>query len=123
MSHPRNTPPRPVARSKCLIDGCDRPEELANGRPAGGLCSAHRKRKQQRRDLEAPIHERMGLQADGTRRLSPRRALVEAAMDIREMDTGADSDIEYRRAVDRLIKAAMRYAIARLASENRARLG
>lgn len=113
------SPPTITSRSKCLIDGCDRPEELANGRSAGGLCSSHRKRKQQGRPLEEPIHERMGLQRDGTRRMSPRQALVHAAMDLADIDTGTSSDVDWRRGVDRLIHAAVRYAGARADAEGR----
>lgn len=109
-------PPAVTSRSKCLIDGCDRPEELANGRSAGGLCAGHRKRKQQGRPLEPPLHAGMG------RREAPRRALVHAAMDLGDIDTGTDSDLEWRRAVDRLIHAAVRYAEARKEAE-RTRLG
>lgn len=107
------TPPTVVTRSRCLIDGCDRWEELANGRSAGGLCAGHRKRKSQGRPLEPPLHAGMG------RRESPRRALVHAAIDLRDIDTDADSDIEWRRALDRLIHAALRYADARREADRR----
>lgn len=107
------TPPAVTSRSKCLVDGCDRAEELVHGRSAGGLCAGHRKRKQQGRDLEPPLHAGMG------RRESPRRALVHAAMDLADIETGTDGDIDWRRAVDRLIHAAVRYAAARADAEGR----
>ena len=106
-------------REKCLVDGCDRLEELASGRSAGGLCAGHRKRKQlQAKGLltvpfDSPLHDGMG------RRRSPRRALIDAAMSLGDVDTGADFDADFRRAVDRLTHAAMRYREARRLSERR----
>lgn len=114
-------------REKCLVDGCDRLEELASGRSAGGLCAGHRKRKQlQAKGLltvpfESPLHDRMGLQADGSRRLSPRQALVQAAMDMADADTSSESDTAWRRGIERLVHAAIRYAEARNESERRHR--
>lgn len=64
-------------RERCLIDGCENLEELANGRSAGGLCAAHRKRKQlnpERPDFERPIDHAKG------RKLGPRRLLLDAVM-------------------------------------------
>lgn len=108
-------------REKCLVDGCDRLEELASGRSAGGLCAGHRKRKQQQAKglltvpFESPIHEGMG------RRRSPRAALIDAAMSLGDVDTDADFDTAFRRAVDRLTHAAMRYREARRLSERKGR--
>ena len=102
-------------REKCLVDGCDRLEELASGRSAGGLCAGHRKRKQQQAKglltvpFESPIR----------RRRSPRAALIDAAMSLGDVDTDADFDTAFRRAVDRLTHAAMRYREARKLSERR----
>jgi hypothetical protein len=99
-------------RQKCLIEWCDRLEELANGRSAGGLCSGHRKRKQQGRPLDAPLHERMGRQSGNVRRQSPRRALLEAALQIGDVSTEGSSDVAFRRALDRLTHAARVYRAA-----------
>lgn len=93
---------------ECLVAGCQRLEELKGGRPSGGgLCSGHRYRKQRGLPLEPPLHDGLA------RRLSPRRALIEAAMALGEVDTAASADVLFRRAVDRLTHAAARYAQAR----------
>lgn len=82
--------------SKCLIDGCDRPEELVHGRSAGGLCAGHRWRKKHGVSLELPLRQRR----------RPRTGLlIEAALVLADADTDADFD----RSVDRLRKAAVRY--------------
>jgi L-asparaginase II len=50
-----------LPRQKCIVDGCPELEELVNGRAAGGLCQAHRRRKQRKSStvaFEAPIQER-----------------------------------------------------------------
>jgi len=100
-------------REKCLVDGCDRLEELVSGRSAGGLCAGHRYRKRHGLPLEPPLHEGLA------RRRSPRAALIDAAMSLGDVDTDADFDTAFRRAVDRLTHAAMRYREARKLSERR----
>lgn len=99
--------PQVQSRAKCLVDGCDRPEELAGGRSAGGLCSGHRYRKKRGLDLEPPLHEGLA------KRRSPRRALIEVALQLGDVATESDSDAEFRRGVDRLTHAALRYWAAR----------
>jgi len=88
-------------REKCLVEGCSRLEELASGRSAGGLCAAHRKRKQQGRPLEPPLHDGVG------RLLTPRQALVAAGLGLGDIDSTDDQ--EFDRAVERLAYAALQY--------------
>lgn len=91
-------------REKCLVDGCDRLEEMKAGRPAGGgLCAGHRYRKKHGLPLEPPLHEGLA------RRRSPRRALLEAALALGDTSTDSDDDSAFRRALDRLTHAAWRY--------------
>lgn len=99
--------PGPRLREKCLVDGCDRQEELVSGRSAGGLCAGHRYRKRHGLPLDPPLH------AGLARRLSPRRLLIEAAMALGEVDTAGDQDEAFYRAVRRVTNAALRYARAR----------
>ena len=108
MSHPSNTPPRPVVRSKCLIEGCDRLEELANGRSAGGLCAGHRKRKvrESARPIEEPLNERIA------RRVRPRQALRQAVVEVGAVDTGPGGEKAYARAIARVEYYAMRWAMS-----------
>lgn len=75
----RYSPPQVTSRPResCLVDGCPNLEELANGRSAGGLCAAHRKRKQRRPDrpdFTTPID------ASKSRRLGPRALLLDAVL-------------------------------------------
>ncbi len=85
-------------RQKCLIDGCDRMEELVHGRPAGGLCAGHRHRKKRGLDLTRP------LDPSKSHRLSHWQMLHEAAVVLALAEEEA-----YQRALDRLRKAAVRY--------------
>lgn len=74
-------------REKCLVDGCDRLEELASGRSAGGLCAAHRKRKKRGQPLEPPIDERNARVGPHRAPLrSPRQALLDAALAYADAD-------------------------------------
>lgn len=82
-------PPAVTTRAKCLIDGCDRLEELANGRSAGGLCAGHRYRKKRGLPLEPPLHEGLA------RRRGPKEALLEAALRLADVD---GDDAEFGRA-------------------------
>lgn len=92
---------------KCLVDGCERREEMKAGRPSGGgLCAGHRYRKKNALPLEPPLHEGLA------RRLTPRRALLEAALAIGDVPTEEGSDPAARRALDRLTHAARVYAAA-----------
>jgi hypothetical protein len=85
--------------SKCIIDGCDRPEELVRGRSAGGLCSGHRWRKRKGLSLETPLRSRR----------RPRTGLlIEAGLALADANTDDDFD----RGVDRLRKSAARYMYA-----------
>ncbi len=113
MSHPPNQQPKlPYVRQSCLIDGCDRMEELAGGRSTGGLCAGHRNRKKlQNRGLltvpfDSPLHDGLA------RRRSPRQGLHEAAIAVVD---GAP--------MDRLCHAAIIYAnyVATLAAGERRR--
>lgn len=92
----RYSKPTVVTRQKCLVDGCERLEELSGGRPAGGLCSTHRKRKVRRRWSDAPIR------SYGAR---PRAAIVEGIYEVAD----ADSDEEFERALERFFKRIQRY--------------
>lgn len=85
--------------SKCLVDGCDHPEELVRGRSAGGLCFGHRWRKKRGLPIEVPLR----------RRYRSRRGPLEAAA-LALAD--ATEDREYQRGLDRLRKAAVRYAFS-----------
>lgn len=99
----RYSPPQVTSRPResCLVDGCPNLEELANGRSAGGLCAAHRKRKHLGRPLEAPIHHGLG------RRQTPREALISAGLQLGDIDSTDDD--EFARAVERLAYAALQY--------------
>lgn len=97
---PRNSPPR----ERCLVDGCDRLEEMAGGRPAGGLCAGHRYRKKRGLPLEAPLH------AGLARRQTPREALVAAALELGDVPAESSGDAVFRRVVERLTYAAVMYA-------------
>lgn len=99
--------PAVLSREKCLLfDSCGNLEELVNGRSAGGLCAAHRRRKRKQQSLEQPLN------LSRSRRMSKFQVLCEAALAFSE----ADGEDAYARAVDRLRKAAMRWAIAVLVS-------
>lgn len=107
MSHPANLEEKaPYARQKCLIDGCPHLEELVKERCAGGLCSGHRYRKKKGLPLEGPLHEGLG------RRLSPRQALLEAALGLVDAPDTGDATVA-RRPMERLTHAALVYAKAR----------
>lgn len=98
------TSPAVTSRERCLVDGCTRFEELKDGRPSGGgLCSGHRYRKKHGLPLGPPLHEGLA------RRRSPRRALLDAALAIGEVDVSSDGDAQFRRALDRLTHAAKVY--------------
>lgn len=101
-------PPAVTTREKCLIEGCALWAELSRGRPIDGLCAGHRYRKRKGLPLETPLHRGLG------RRQSPRIALLEAALSLGEVDSAVDSDLDFRRALDRLTHAAVQYARARL---------
>lgn len=107
MSHLPNGP----VRSRCLVDGCDRLEEFASGRSAGGLCAGHRRRKALRQPLETPLNDGFA------RRLTRHQTLLEAAIALSDVDTADDR--AWHRAVDRHRKAALRYAAALLARYTR----
>lgn len=82
---------RPAER--CLVEGCERLEELASGRSAGGLCAAHRYRKKRGLPLEPPVNGALG-----TPGKTFKAALVEAAL--RLADVGEDDHafaLAYRR--------------------------
>ena len=87
-------------RERCLVDGCEGLEELANGRSAGGLCAAHRKRKvrsPERPDFITPIDRAKG------GHLGPRQLLLEAALAYSEADAdevGAKEKTLLQRARD-----------------------
>lgn len=89
-------------RKRCVIDGCERLEELANGRPTGGRCAAHRKRKHTatRLTLTSPVVSRFWKRRDGL------EALLESALAYADVD----ADEAYTAAVLRLKRAALRYA-------------
>lgn len=94
------TKPSVRSAAKCLVEGCMRTEELANGRSAGGLCAGHRWRKKRGLPLDAtPISDSLA------RRLTPRQMLEEAAVGLAEAE-GPDID----GALRRLRYAAVRYA-------------
>lgn len=88
---------------RCLVEGCDRLEELANGRSAGGLCAGHRWRKKRGRPLGGPLDERRA------RRLSPSQLVREAI----HAYMRAESDEEYDRAFATLMRRLRRYRHAR----------
>lgn len=88
-------------RCRCLVDGCDRLEELVRGRSAGGLCAGHRYRKRRGLPLESP------LDANKAHRLTPWQQVLEASL----AHAGADGPLAYRRAIDRLRKAVLRYGV------------
>jgi hypothetical protein len=74
-----------VSAEKCLVDGCERREELKDGRPAGGgLCAGHRYRKKLqaqgklRVPFESPIADALG------RQLTAWEAVVDAAVTLRD---------------------------------------
>ena len=92
--------PQVITRERCLVEGCERWEELANGRPAGGLCAAHRKRKQQGRQLETPIRQFFS-------RGSFRSLLVDAAVTLAEVDPADDAAFD--RALARVVRRIERY--------------
>ena len=98
--HPYRAP-RVVSRAKCLVDGCDRLEELANGRSAGGLCAGHRKRKKLQRPIEGPLNE------SKAHRRTPRQMVLDAVQ--RVADADATEDDEYDRAVEELFRTIRRY--------------
>lgn len=79
---------------RCLVDGCDREEELVRGRSAGGLCAGHRYRKRRGLPLEVL------LDASKAHRLSHWQMLHEAALGLSEAAESVDNG--YQRAVDRL---------------------
>lgn len=111
MINPRRTYVAPQVQSraaeKCLVEGCERREEMKAGRPSGGgLCAGHRYRKKKGIPLDTPLHDGLA------RRLSPRRALLEAALAIGDVPTEESSDPAARRALDRLTHAAQVYAFA-----------
>lgn len=83
-------PPAVTTRAKCLVDGCDRPEELANGRSAGGLCAGHRYRKKHGLPFEPPLHEGLA------RRRSPKASLLEAALRLADVEGNDDFDRAWR---------------------------
>jgi hypothetical protein len=89
-------------RSKCLVDGCDRLEELASGRSAGGLCAGHRKRKVRGLPIWTPLDS---LKAH---RHTPRELLIESAIALGDVDPANDS--AWGRAIERQCRAAVRYA-------------
>lgn len=92
---------------KCLVEGCDRLEEMKAGRPSGGgLCAGHRYRKKKNLPMDTPLHDGLA------RRLSPRRALLEAALAMGDVPSEEASDPAARRALDRLTHAARVYAAA-----------
>lgn len=79
---------------------CDEPR-LAFAR---GLCPAHLRRERLGRNLDAPIGHNYPA-------LSPKERLTIAALQFAAIPDYATAE-EYRRAVDRLRKAAMAYAKA-----------
>lgn len=93
-------------RERCLVEGCDRLEEMVGGRPAGGLCAGHRYRKKRGLPLEPPLHEGLA------RRQKPGEALVAAALELMEAPTDGKGDETWRRVVERLKYAALVYARA-----------
>ena len=93
--------PRVVSRQKCLIDGCMRPEELANGRSVGGLCRGHRYRKYKNLPLDVQLKDYVG------RGISKRFALVRAALDLAQVDSADDA--AFARAVRRLLRVARQF--------------
>lgn len=87
---------------KCLVEGCERLEELASGRSAGGLCAGHRYRKKKNLPLEPPLHEGLA------RRQTPRQALTAAVMGLLEVGAEGAADHLFRLALERVVYAALR---------------
>lgn len=83
-----------AAAATCSVAGCDQPVETA------GLCTAHRKRRDRHRPLDAPIRVRAGAEFD---------RVMEGAIALAD----AEGDDEYRAAKDRHRKAAEAWMRAR----------
>ena len=85
----------------CSIDGCARPAAR------GGLCWGHLKRRQRGAVVDVELRPAAGGQAPVT--LETSRGLFLDAV-LAYADAPVDDDDEYRRALDRLEKAAVAFA-------------
>lgn len=87
----------------CLVDGCLKPAGLRKG----GYCEAHAKRRLRGQVVAEPIGAPRGghvlVTAESTWLLLTEAALAYA-------DADSDDEVDFRRATDRLRKAALSYA-------------
>lgn len=94
----------PAEAQKCLQEGCERREEMVDGRSAGGYCAGHRYRKRRGLPMEPPLHEGLA------RRRPAFDALLDKAIQLGDTPTDEAADPEFRRNVQQLVHAALVYA-------------
>jgi hypothetical protein len=94
--------PQVQTASKCLVDGCERAEELVRGRPAGGLCAAHRRRKKLGQSFDEPIDDRL---SRSVHRMSPAELLMVAVVRLGD----AEGPEDFRRARATFFKRVWRF--------------